>query len=264
MVVDRAATYDPSLYPHLAPIEERHFWFRGRNSAIGAIARRICASPRPGRRVLEVGCGTGNVLRQLERACPDALVIGTDLFAAGLVHARARTGCPLVQADIRTPPFSARFDLIGLFDVLEHLPDDVAVLRALRGLLAPDGALVLTVPAHAWLWSYFDVASRHCRRYAVGDLERKLGQAGYRVEYLSQYMCAILPLVWIRRRLAVRAVPAATAGGADTLELATEELRIWPIVNGLLTWLLEREARLVARGRHLPFGTSLIVLARPA
>jgi SAM-dependent methyltransferase len=263
MELPPGATYDPSLYPHLAPIEERHFWFRGRNSAIAALARRACAGPPSARRVLEVGCGTGNVLRQLERACPGALVVGMDLFADGLAYARSRTRCPLVQADARAAPFSAPFDLIGLFDVLEHLPDDVAVLRALRGLLAPGGALLLTVPAHAWLWSYFDVASRHRRRYSPEQAERQLGRAGFRVEYASQYMCAILPLVWIRRRLT-----AGDGRGAPdregTFERATEELRIWPLLNGLLARLLEQEARLIGRGRRLPFGTSLLILARPA
>src|SRR5262245_37315921 len=79
--------------------------------------------------------------------------------------ARMRTdNCLLVQGNASQAPFSKTFHLIGMFDVLEHIQDDIGALRDIRSLLDPDGALLLTVPAHASLWSYFDEASRHCRR----------------------------------------------------------------------------------------------------
>src|SRR5439155_5457643 len=141
-----------------------------------------------------------NVLRILQRACRNGSVIGMDLFAEGLRYARERTHCPLVQGDLRSHCFGAQFDLIGLFDVLEHVPDDTHVLRDLHTMLRPGGALLLTVPAHPCLWSYFDVAAHHCRRYEPAVLERRLIDTGYRVDYLTQYMVSIFPLVWLGRR----------------------------------------------------------------
>ena len=148
--------YDPYYFAPLAAIEDRHFWFRARNRTLAALLARLTAPLADGYRVLEVGCGTGNVLRVLEQTCRRGLVVGMDLYGEGLTFARGRTHCPLVRGDMSHPPFEARFDLIGLFDVLEHLADDRRVLRDVRAMLAPGGRLVLTVPAHPELWSYFD------------------------------------------------------------------------------------------------------------
>src|SRR6059036_3246571 len=93
-------SYDPAWFARLADIEDRHFWFRARNEVIAALARQITRGLEPGYRVLEVGCGTGNVLRFLEKACPQGTVIGMDLFGEGLAFARRRTKCPLVQGDM--------------------------------------------------------------------------------------------------------------------------------------------------------------------
>lgn len=185
-----------------------------------------------------------------------------DLYAEGLQFARRRTCCPLVQGDIGAAPFRTQFDLIGLFDVLEHLPDDTQVLRDLHGLLAQGGTLLLTVPAHPSLWSYFDEACHHCRRYDLPELERKLIDTGYRVEYLTQFMVSIFPLLWLTRRLGGLLHRRAPDDGEHLRKLATREFRIIPVVNGLLGWSLGLEVRQIARRRSLPLGTSLLVVAR--
>ena len=155
-----------------------------------------------------------------------------------------------------------QFHLIGLFDVLEHLPDDMQVLRDVHTMLAQDGVLLLTVPAHPSLWSYFDEASHHCRRYRLGELRSKLNNTDYQVEYLTQYMASIFPVVWLGRRLK-SLIDRRPSGSADrTNALARAELRITPVANGLLAFLLAPEARLIARRRRLPMGTSLLAIAR--
>ena len=250
------SSYDPECFDRLAAVEDRHFWFRARAKVIAAVARRITAAFHPGYRALEVGCGSGKILGVLERACPGSRVFGMDLHREGLRHARRRCSQPLVQADILSPPFLASFHLIGLFDVLEHLADDIAVLERLRFLLAPQGFLLMTVPVHPFLWSYFDEWSHHRRRYTPAGLERALAAAGYQVDFLSQYMCGIFPLVWLGRRIArLRRRPAGELAGAD--------LQIVPVVNEALAWLLSREAPWLARRRRLPLGTSLLAIARP-
>ena len=98
-------------------------------------------------------------------------------------------------------PFGKQFDLVGMFDVLEHIPQERETLAALWNYLAPGGRLLLTVPAHPVLWSYFDEAAQHCRRYSVQDLREKLVEAGFQVEFLSQFMACIFPMVWIYRKM---------------------------------------------------------------
>jgi SAM-dependent methyltransferase len=205
-----------------------------------------------------MGCGDGNVLRYLARACPDGVVVGMDLYGEGLGFARRRTDCPLVRGDVRRAPFGYGFQLIGIFDVLEHIPDDCGILDDLWNLLDDGGALLLTVPAHEYLWSYFDQVSGHCRRYSAAELSKKLMQSGFEIEFLSPYMACIYPLLWLSRRL-----KKTTVGSADeSHRLLREEVRVVPLVNPILSWLLLLESRWLGDRRRLPFGASLVALAR--
>jgi len=252
-------SFDPPLTPlfdSLSAIEDRHFWFRTRNSIISGLVKQITNDMGPGYLVLEVGCGTGNVLKGLQEVCSDGAVIGMDLFSEGLKHARRRTSCPLVKGDARSLPFAQKFNIIGLFDVLEHLPEDMKVLADLHSLLTEDGLLILTVPAYQSLWSNFDIASHHFRRYKLDELENKLIGNGYQVEYLSYFMGCIFPIVWIERRL------KGLIDRRSANDQASDELRIVPVVNELLAWLLAQEARLIIARKRIPFGTSLIAIAR--
>jgi len=253
-------SYDPHFFSPLFAAEDRHFWFQSRNQVIGEMARQITGGLAPGYMALEVGCGTGNVLRVLEDACSTGSVTGMDLFPEGLRYARQRTDCPLVAGDMLTPPFNdGRFALIGLFDVLEHLSDDDKVLRHLAKMLSADGALLLTVPAYPQLWSYFDEAAHHCRRYRPADLEERLVGAGYCVEYLTPYMATLFPLIWATRKLGSR---AGQHSQEDLREMVSSDLRIVPGLNGMLRWWLAGELPLIRRRWQLPFGTSLLAVAR--
>lgn len=256
------ATYDPDYFPLLYQVEDRHFWFKARNRVIAAVVRQAMSDRRPGYRILEIGCGTANVLRVLEQTCPRGMIVGMDLFAEGLRIARRRTAGPLVQADMYASPFATQFDLIGLFDVLEHLPDDLEVLKQLHSMLAPDGVLVVTVPAHASLWSSFDEASHHCRRYEMEDLSAKLLQAGFQLNYLSYYMAAIYLPMWVRRKFSLLVPRARISSTPSSAELVAKELSVIPLFNDLITWLLSLEIPLIVRQRRIPIGTSMLAVAR--
>jgi SAM-dependent methyltransferase len=251
--------YDPSFFQQLAKIEDRHFWFRARNRLIFEITRKLTSGRDPGYRVLEVGCGTGNVLRVLRQACPDGTVVGLELWLDGLRFAQQRSRGPLVQGDVRNSPFGKPFELIGMFDVLEHIPEELETLVALREALAPGGRLMLTVPAHQYLWSYFDEAAQHCRRYSSREIRARLIEAGFEVEFLSQFMTCTFPIVWLFRKIATR---RRASGSEDAKTLALREFRVVPVINGLLTAMLRLETFWLNRGWRLPIGTSLIVIAR--
>ena len=253
--------YDPSFFNILAAVEDRHFWFRARNRLIFELTERISSRLKPGHLVLEVGCGTGNVLRALRKACPHGIVFGMDLWFEGLRQAQTRSSGFLVQGDVRNCPFGKTFDLIGMFDVLEHVPEDLETLVALRRLLGTNGKLMLTVPAHQYLWSYFDEAAVHCRRYSSEEIHKKLTVAGFEVEFLSQYMASIWPLVWMVRKMNGR-FRRPNPDNARTC--AAREFRLVPVVNNILEFLLNLEVRWLVSGRTLPIGTSLIIIARRA
>lgn len=250
--------YDPAFFDELARVEDKHFWFRARNRLILKVTRKIMQTLGQCNLVVEVGCGTGNVLRVLKQASPQSLVVGIELWFDGLRHARKRSDAPLIQAHIRNWPIGRPADLLCLFDVLEHIPDDRETLAQLRNHLAPGGCLLLTVPAHQSLWSYFDEAAQHCRRYSPESIATKITEAGFQVEFLSQFMATIFPLVWTFRKMRGRRRESAAAARAKT----DDEFKIVPLANQLLTAILSLESEWLARGHHLPFGTSLIVVAR--
>lgn len=251
--------YDPAFFDRLAQIEDRHFWFCSRNRLIFELTRRISSSFDRRNLVMEIGCGTGNVLRVLKKACPNSMVVGMDLWFDGLSHARSRSDAALVQADIKSWPFGKHVDLVGMFDVLEHIKEDRETLATLWNCLVPGGYLLLTVPAHQFLWSYFDEGALHCRRYSPYDIRKKLTEAGFLVEFLSQFMACIFPLVWIFRKM--RGLRHRT--DPDFARVKTsDEFRLVPGVNRILKGLLNLEAGWLARGHRLPFGTSLVIIAR--
>jgi SAM-dependent methyltransferase len=257
-------SYDPEFFSRLFSIEDAHFWFRARNEIIKAASVPIVAKLQPGYRVLEVGCGTGNVLRHLEQICVNGSVIGMDLFFEGLQFAAKRVTCRLIQGDIHASPFGSQFDLIGLFDVLEHLEDDCDMLLSLHKMLKPGEALIITVPAHMSLWSYFDTAAKHKRRYSISELSRKLTQTGYQIDYISQYMAIAFLPVWLGRKLTtlMEHLMRRTKLNQRARELTMRELRITPVFNNIMYWMLVQEARLIALKHRIPIGTSIIAIAQ--
>ena len=245
------AGYDPEHFDRLFALEAGHFWFRGRNRLIQWALRRYCAAARS---FCEIGCGTGYVLSGVREALPGAALSASEVFAEGLPFAARRVpGARLMQMDARAIPFEEEFDAMGAFDVIEHIEDDGAALRAMHRALAPGGALLLTVPQHPWLWSWMDDAAHHVRRYTAAGLRSKVEQAGFRVERMSSFVSLLLPAMMLsrlgRRKAAVQADPYA-------------EFKMSPAVNRVLEWVLALERGLIRAGLSFPAGGSLLVVAR--
>jgi SAM-dependent methyltransferase len=183
-------------------------------------------------------------------------LVGLDPFREGLLNARSSTMAEWVQGDVMALPFRQHFDAVGLFDVMEHLEEERPVLEAAHRVLRPGGLLLVTVPANESLWSYFDVLACHKRRYGKEQLRERLVDAGFEIQFLSYYMAVTFPILLMWRRLARTLASASAQSGAA-------DLRVYPIANELLFWVLSIK-RHVLLWRGLPFGTSLIAVARRA
>ena len=253
--------YNPDDFQRVYDVEDEHFWFVARNRVLAAVLSkvRLATSTKPS--ILEVGCGTGNTLRVLRAAFPGATVVGVDASATGLAFARRRSRGWLVQARIEQLPFRHSFDLIAAFDVLEHVEDEAAGLRHLRTMLRPGGMLIMTVPARQALWSRVDEESHHWRRYEPRQLRDALTANGFRLEYQTYFMAGLYPLMWIARRVYALSGRAPDPGNGPRSALA-RELKVVPGLNESLLWLLAPEAPWIGRHRRLPFGTSLLAVAR--
>jgi SAM-dependent methyltransferase len=262
-IVDGVPIFAPALangnardasyaYDQLYSAESRHFWFINRSRLIAwAIARYFPAV----RSVFDIGCGTGGVVRALQAALPRVRLAAGDAHVSGLAFARQHAPhVSFVQVDIRQLPYDSEFDVIGVFDVLEHLDDDEQALRELHRATAAGGGLVVTVPQHRFLWSALDDYSRHRRRYDRQDLLAKIARAGYVVDRATSFMTLTLP-AQVASRLRKRDIA--------TLDAAAE-MRLSPFVNRLLGIICAVERSAIAVGVSLPVGGSLLVVARKA
>lgn len=248
-----APGYDPHYFEALPRVEARHFWFLARREVILDAIRATVPDWRE-RPLFDIGCGTGGLLGYL--AARGVPVAGAcDAYPRALEVARGRIAAPLVLVDEGRPPAlgpGQRF--LALFDVLEHIDDDVGTLAWARSVLEPGGFLAITVPAHPFLFDEMDRLACHRRRYTRAELGRKLREAGFEVRRLTHFMAALVPLLALTRRLRPSARP-------ESPRAKEAELRIVPGANGALRWLLRGE-RLWLRSRSLPFGSSLLAIAR--
>jgi SAM-dependent methyltransferase len=246
--------FDPASFEHLAALEEGSFWFRGRNDIILWALGRYAPGARS---MLELGCGTGFVLQGVHRAHPEMRLVGSELFEEGLVHARRRLpGVELVQTDARQMPYDAEFDVIGAFDVLEHIDDDRRVLGEVARALRPGGTLLVTVPQHPWMWSPADDYARHVRRYTRRELRGKLADAGLTVRRTTSFVSLLLPAMAASRLL--------QRGEEKTYDPVGEHERTARL-RGPLEATLRGERALIRAGVSLPAGGSLLAVAqRPA
>lgn len=235
---------DAHLYPEMAALEQQHWWFVARRAILRSLLTRLPLPPSA--QILEAGCGTGGNLAMLaEFGQVRGMEANADAIAFANAKNIAEVRAGFLPHDI---PFGGeKFDLIALLDVLEHLDEDAASLRALRTRLAPSGYLLLTVPAYPILWSQHDEAHQHKRRYLGRTLRATLERAGFRVQYQSYFNTWLLPVIALMRLL---------SGSRDS-----DAKLPAPWLNRLLTRIFASERFLLGR-LALPAGVSLVVIAQ--
>lgn len=236
------------MYEEHERLERNHWWWHGRRQIIREVMRRHLPD-RPGRRLLDVGSGTGGMFPMLSEfgavegaeSSPDARRRSARRFSEFTVHA-----CELPHG---LP--DGRWDVITTFDVLEHLDGPIDTLRAMRERLAPDGRVVVTVPALPQLWGHHDVLNQHRLRYTQSLLCEHLSAAGLETRFVSHYNFLLLPAV-AAARIADKVFDVKGTG--DDIQ---EPPRL---INAALKLMFESERKVVARS-GLPIGVSLIAVA---
>jgi SAM-dependent methyltransferase len=245
-------SFPAESFAELATQEESSFWFRSRNELLDWALQRYFPHARS---FLELGCGTGVVLANLHLRRPDLELAGGEPFTAGLHIARERMpDVPLYRLDGRRLPFEEEFDVVGAFDVLEHVDEDEQTLQQMYQATRPGGGILVSVPQHRWLWSAVDEYSRHRRRYGADELVEKIEAAGFHVLRKTSFVSLLLPVVALSRR--------RDRGKAD-YDPSTE-YRLPRTVERVFTGAMAVERKLIVAGVSLPVGSSLLVVAERA
>lgn len=243
---------NPAAYREMAETESRHWWFSARRSILSHMITQLDLPEQAN--ILEVGCGTGGNLEMLAKFGSVSAVEMDDTARAIAIQKTSgrhdiRAGhCP------DAVPFSAPcFDLICMFDVLEHIEQDSQSLAEIRKLLTPNGRILLTVPAYQWLYGAHDEFLHHKRRYSATTLKEAVRVAGLVPRKISYFNTILFPLATIARiKDKLLGSPSASGTGIPPA-----------IINTLFKKLFAAERYWLKR-HDLPFGVSLLCILEKA
>lgn len=246
--------FPKDAFENLVKLESNNFWFRVRNKIIVSSIKRYCGRFDS---LLEVGCGTGFVLQALCNNFKNVKFFGSELYISGLIHTSERIkNVKLFQMDACNIPFEKEFDLIGIFDVLEHINEDVRVLENIYKSLSDNGFCVITVPQHAWLWSRVDELALHKRRYTYVELKNKIESVGFKIIYSTSFVSLLLPIMLISRILFIN---------RNSKENKYNELNINKYLNKIFEFIMLVEYQIIRLGFHFSIGGSrLVIIQKPA
>jgi len=233
------------VYDRMAELDEQHWWYRARRDILSDLIARQISLPADAR-ILEIGCGTGHNLAMLGHF---GRVDAIEVDGAARDVASRRLGRAVMNAPL--PALSGieagTYDLIAILDVLEHVEEDRDALIGMASKLRPGGRILITVPAHPWMWSAHDVVNHHKRRYTRGTLKAVVGEAGLKLEMLSWFNSLLFPL----------AAAARLAGRVTGKEDSDDSLPPRP-VNALFEKIFGLERYALGR---LPFPPGVSIVA---
>ena len=238
---------DRIVYERMAAHDTTHWWYRARRDILADYLTRWADLPKDAR-ILEIGCGTGHNLPMLAQFGEiDAIEIDEIARAKASERLGKPVGTSPLPELVGVEPGS--YDLVAVLDVIEHVEDDVAALKAIATALKPGGRILITVPAHQWMWSAHDVVNHHKRRYSKAGFEALLEKSGLAGRKLGYFNSLLFPV----------AVAARFAGKLMGKDDSDDSPPPKPL-NTLFEGIFRLERHMVGRV-PLPPGLSLITLA---
>ncbi len=251
-LAENSVGFKKSYFATLAKLESENFWFRSRNRLIIYALRHYFSEAN---NFLEIGCGTGFIISGIERAFPNLDLYGSEIFTKRLSFAEQRLSkVQLFQMDAKAIPFQNEFDVIGAFDVLEHIEEDQLVISQMYQAIRPQGGIILTVPHHPWLWSQADDYAHHVRRYRCQELIIKVKQAGVQVVRVTSFVSLLFPLMLISR--------LQQRGKSSKNYSVISELQISGLLNSILEKILTIKRNFLELGLSFPWGRSLLLIGK--
>ncbi len=246
-VPEKAGIFDQDQADTLLENDSGHWWFRSKARIVADLLRRHLPPVRRGDVLVDLGAGAGGVTARL--GWPPELAIAVEGSRPLAHQARAYHRLQAIAASGEHVPLAdGRATAVTLLDVIEHLDRPERTLAEAYRVLRPEGVLVVTVPAHAWLWSGADELLGHVKRYTRPMARREVTDAGFEVLTCSHVFSWLVPPMWLLRRL--------SSDRDDQLGLGTSS----PLIEKVATALTGAEQR-VCRHVSLPIGSSIALVA---
>jgi len=237
----------------MAALEATLWWYRALHRAMLHRLRRLGLPA--GTRLLDAGCGTGGLLRQIAEAFPDWRSEGVEFDPEAAEWAARKSALPVAVGSVNGLGYAdASFDVIISNDVLGHAGVDGAkALAEFFRCLKPGGRLLMNLPAYEWMKSAHDLHVHNARRFTAGRIGLALQAAGFRPQHLGYWNSLLFPVMVLHRM-----VQARNAEASDVKPFP-------PLLDALFFRVVDCERHLEDLGLNLPFGGSVVVLAeRPA
>jgi len=237
-------------YKKLAAVEDTMWWFQALRKIVLSLIERFV--PRSASTMLDAGCGTGGILRAMERTRDSAMLFGIDIHPGAVSFAAASTPrAHVAVASVNALPYpSAAFGCIFSLDVMcQRGVEPARALQEFHRCLVPGGIVIIQVPAYMWLWSYHDVQCHTAHRFTRRELEMCVGAHGFKLLFATHWNAILLPLLVIRRKT------------LSLNHIETDVRAYPPLLDRMFGALVSMECKTIARGRALPFGSSVLVVA---
>ncbi|MFD2264894.1 class I SAM-dependent methyltransferase [Lacibacterium aquatile] len=232
-------------YAKMAAWEDEFWWFQALRDNQQAFL------PDGPLKLLDAGCGTGGWLKRLADTRPDISCVGLEYDPGAAVIARQKSGAEIYCGSVNGMPFApASFDIVTSSDVLCHVAvEEGTALDEFARVLKPGGALLMNLPAYQWMLSAHDHRVHNARRYYEGGVRKLLAAHGFRVQRASYWNSALFPLMAAKRLLSPK-------------DAGSDVARLPPLVEASFRAATRAETAILKTGCGLPFGGSLMVLAR--
>ncbi len=255
-VAESYADYPDEGFDVTAKLEAESFWARSRTRLIKNIINRY-SQLRAETKFLDIGCGTGAVIQGI-MGNPSLKITGSEIYLGGLLYAKKKLpNVEFIQFDVMQGKLPESFDMIGAFDVLEHMEADVVAISNIYEMLNAGGYFIVTVPQYMFMWSRLDEIVRHKRRYSRRELLAKLQQQGLAINYCSSFLFMLFPLMLISRIF-----DRSTKENKFTDAEFENRVKFPRMLNWIFDKIMRIDEALIDLGISLPYGGSLLVVAK--
>lgn len=240
------------LYSEMYELESTYWWHKAKRHLVKSIITRMKIDTHNSK-LLDVGCGTGKFLEEMNTWNSWGELIGLDGSDEALKFTKKRKVANVKKADLEKeiPLKDNSIDIITSLDVVEHIENDQHLVREFNRVLKPGGSLIITVPAHQWLWTYWDDILGHKRRHNQASVEALMKQANLKVEWISYFYSYLLPIACVFRLIKSK----------TNKENSSDFVALPDWINRLLISFAEAETALI-KYTKVPFGLSVVCVAR--